>query len=101
MDCCTFERTSYNFLGICLIMFVPYVFSICFTPIIKKVMNVCVCVFFFQGRLVTFIIPHPRPTVLCFNPRGLEPHFPSYWEKSGDDFKSIATSSDHGGQCFF
>lgn len=40
----------------------------------KKVMNVCVCIFF-QGKLVTLIIPYPHPTVFCFNPRRLGASF--------------------------
>ena len=60
-------------------MFVPYIISISFTCILKR-LYICLGGVFSQGRLVTFIMPSPDRTPLRFNPRGLEPSFPSPWE---------------------
>lgn len=60
-----------------------------------------ICVYFFPGKISNFCYSLSYPTLLWFNPRELEPNFPSQWEKSGGYYKYMATSLDHNGHCFF
>lgn len=80
-------------------MSVTYVFSVCFTPIIRRLwMYVCV---FFQGKLVNLIIPLSSSHSILLQPKKTRASFFLLGGDNRDYYKYTATSLDHGGQCFF